>query len=168
MVSYFLCCSRIIPIIFCDFSSIWMVGSTHVETKVDVISWYEELYSFSLNFNLVRAFCIFTLLFCVIKELPKGSGGYFPLFLFSINGNNWNMFYVGGWYTTMNATLIIHVSPIIHISGREILCCSMITILLTFVLRIRLLIWYLFCSRIIIGGTWWITRIPITFCKISL
>ena len=89
---------------------------------------------------------------------------YLYILMFSTKGNNWNMLYVGGWYTTMSATLIVHFSLIMHIFGRKFSCCYIMRILLTYVIRIRLIIWYLLCSTIIISGTLCITITPIMFC----
>ena len=53
-----------------------MVDLTSIETKLDVISWYEGVGSFSLDCILLCEFYIFTLSFSVIKELPDWSGGF--------------------------------------------------------------------------------------------
>ena len=90
---------------------------------------------------------------------------FFSMLLFITKGNNWKMFYVGFWYTTMNATLIIYFLPVMHIYGRHISSCSIISILLPFGIKSMLIIWSLSSSTIIIGDTWWITRMTITFLR---
>ena len=90
------------------------------------------------------------------------------ILLFNTKGEIWNFDLWGEWYTAINANLIIHYFPIMHISGRNFKCCSIMTILLTFVIGIWLIIWSLWWSAIIIGRTWCLTRMPITFALISL
>ena len=65
----------------------------------------------------------------------------------------------------MNDTLLIQFFPIMHIIGRNFLCSSIMTILLTFVIRCNLIMWYVLWFTIIIGGTgcFMITTIPICF-----
>ena len=99
------------------------------------------------------------------KKYLKKVVEFFSMLLFITKGNNWKMFYVGFWYTTMNATLIIYFLPVMHIYGRHISCCSIISLLLPFGIKSMLIIWSLSSSTIIIGDTWWITRMTITFLR---
>ena len=86
---------------------------------------------------------------------------YFSIVLFIARENNWYLFFVGSWYTTMNATLFINPYPIILISVRNLLYCSITTILLKLFISSRLMIRSLLLSTIIIGGSWCFSRIPI-------
>ena len=112
---------------------------------------------------MVCDFCLWNLLFYVTKELPEESGAFIYIFLFSTNGNYCNMFYLEDWYSTINATLMIQFSPSIQYFLRIFLCYSIMAILLTFIIRRRLIMWYLLWSTIIIGGTWCFSRTQIVF-----
>ena len=86
-----------------------------------------------------------------------------PILLFINKGNNWYLFFVGVWYSTMNTTLFILFLPIMHISGGKCLCCSIMDILLTMVISSRLIMWFIQLPTIIIGGAWCFVIIPIMF-----
>ena len=93
---------------------------------------------------------------------------FFNIFLLSNKWNYYNMFYVGGLYSTINDTLMIHFSPIMKIVGRKFLCGSIMAILLMFIIRWRLIMWYLLWSTIIIGRTDCFMRTPIPFWTIFI
>ena len=59
-----------------------MVGSTFVETILDVISWDEGVSSFSFNCSLLCEFWIPPLLCSVTKELPEESVGYIYIYIY--------------------------------------------------------------------------------------
>ena len=65
----------------------------------------------------------------------------------------------------MNNTTFLHFPPIIISFVGSLLCCSIMTILLTLVIirRLSLIIRCIVLSKIIIGWNWRFTRIPITF-----
>ena len=67
------------------------------------------------------------------------------------------------WYSTMNYNLMIHVFPIMKIIGSIFFCSSVMTVLLSFIISCRLIIWYLLWFTIIIGGTGCFTWTPIPF-----
>ena len=87
---YLLFC--VVPILsqsdFVVFFSLWMVWYTSVENKLDVISWDEGVDSFNLNFSFLCVFWLCSLLYYVIKKLPKESG--ILLLIFSVQ-------YQGEW-----------------------------------------------------------------------
>ena len=66
----------------------------------------------------------------------------------------------------MSNTTFIHFLFIIISSVRSLLCCYMITILLTLVIiiRLRYIIRCIMLFKIIIGWFWCFTRFPITYC----
>ena len=145
-----------------------MVRYTSAET-LDEMFWYEGIESFFFNYGLVwdRGLCTF--LFSVIKELPEGRDDLtIYILLFGNKRNYWKMFYGGFWYSTMNATLTIKISPFQTHYRKEILWSYIITILLAFIIRFRLIMWSLLSSTIIIAGTWCFTRSPHLFWIISL
>ena len=78
--------------------------------------------------------------------------------------NNWYLFYVGVWYTTINDNLFIHFTPIMYIYGRNLLCYSIMTLLLMFVISIRLIIKLLLLFTIIICRNVCFLIIPINLC----
>ena len=82
--------------------------------------------------------------------------------MFGNKRNYWNMIHEEDWYSTINATLMIHFPPFIHIKGK-ILLCNYMTILLTLIIRCRLIMWYMLWSAIIFGGTkcFMITPLPL-------
>ena len=88
------------------------------------------------------------------------------ILLFSDKWKYQNMFYVGNFYSNMNAILKIHFPHILIIIGKNVSRSSIMTILLTFIKSCRLIIWYMLWSTIIIAGTGCFTRIPIPFCII--
>ena len=107
-----------------SFSPLWVVGCNSVKTKLDKIYWDEGIESFSFNFILVCDCVLFTLMFSITKELPEERGGFIYILLFSTKRNYWKIFYWGGWYSTMNATFIIHFFPFMKIIRRKFLCSS--------------------------------------------
>ena len=86
----------------------------------------------------------------VIKELPEEIGVCF-ISLFGSKINYWNMFYVGGWYSTMNDILIVWIFYFVHIVGRNVLCSSTMIILLMFIIMCRLIMWYILYSKIMVS-----------------
>ena len=111
-----------------------MVGSTSVQTKLDRIYVDELIEKFYFNCGLVCDCGSCTLLFPVIKELPEEIGDLFRILLFGNKGNYCNMFYGGGWYSTMNDTLVIQFTPFVHIIGRILSNSSTMRILLTIIM----------------------------------
>ena len=87
----------------------------------------------------------------------------FLILLFGNKRNYLNVFYGWGWYSTMNATLMIPLFPIVHIKGRIFLCSSVIMILLTFIISFMLVILSLLWFMIIICGTECFARTPLPF-----
>ena len=97
------------------------------------------------------------------KNFQNKKVDIFNMFLFWNSSNYGTVFSGGGWYSTMDATLVIHFSPFIRIIGRRISCSSIVKILLTFIVRFRFIMWYLLVSMIINGGTGFFTRTPTQF-----
>ena len=90
------------------------------------------------------------------------------ILLFITKGNQLYLFYIGCWYSTMAATFFISFPPIMHIYRWNLLCCSIMMIMLTLVIHIRLIIRFILFFTIIIGGFWYLEKMPITLWFNSL
>ena len=74
------------------------------------------------------------------KNYQKKVLDLFPILLSVTKWNNWYLFYVGCWYSTMNTTMFYHFFPIMIGYVRNLLYCYIMTILLTLVITISLII----------------------------
>ena len=77
-----------------------------------------------------------------------------------------NALYVGCWYSTMNATLMINFPPFICIEQGSVSWSSIMLILLTFIILRSLIICSLLLSKIIPGGTGCFSITQTVFCII--
>ena len=136
-----------------------MVGSTPVET-LDENYLYGGTDSFSFNCNLVYycGLCNF-LFFCCCRTYRR-KRWFLNILLLMKKSNYGNMFSWGVWYSYMNDTLMIHSHTFICIIGRSFQYSSIMTIILTLIIRCKLVIWSLLLSTIITGGTKWFTITP--------
>ena len=98
---------------------------------------------------------------CIQGSTRRNSWVFLPIMWFITKWNNWSLFYVEWRYSAMNTTMFLHISPIIISSGRILLCFSIMAVLLTFVIIIRLIIRCIVLSIITICWAWRFTRIPI-------
>ena len=74
------------------------------------------------------------------KNYQKKVLDLFPILLSVTKWNNWYLFYVGCWYSTMNTTMFYHFFPIMIGYVRNLLYCYIMTILLTLVITSSLII----------------------------
>ena len=154
---------RIVKIAFFWFIIYWSVTIYFSWNLTGCISWDEQFCSISFmvasSVNSVDVF----FWFLSSKNYQKENWDFFPIFLFIAKWNNWYLFYLGCWYSTMNTTTFFHFPPIIISSVRSLFCCSIMMIVLTSVINIRLVILCILLSKISIVGTWRFIIIPITF-----
>ena len=73
------------------------------------------------------------------------------MFLCGFIRDNGNIFSGGCWYSTMNVTIMILIFTLICILKRNVLCISILPILLTVIILWRLMKWPLLFSKVIIG-----------------
>ena len=146
-----------------------MVGTTYVEnqTGCNIMIWRSWLLLF--HFQIGMWLLIMHLAFFWNQRITRRKWWiiYIYIMLFISKCNNWNMCYLGGCYTTMNVTATFHFPPIMHISGKRFLCCSIMKILWMFVISNKLIILSLLWSMIIIAVTWCFAGMPVMFCILS-
>ena len=148
-MTYFLCCLHIFQLRFFWLCIAW-IGKIYLSWNqtewnfVRVMSWllilwwhlgmWLQFMHLSVFFNkmIISRKCCFSILMFFTKE------------------NYWYLFYVRCWYSDMNSNFLIHSYLIFYSSGRNLLCSSIMMILLTLVISTRLIIQFLLFSMMII------------------
>ena len=95
------------------------------------------------------------------KKFQNKKVDIFNMFLFWNSSNYGTVFSGGGWYSTMDATFMIHFYPFICIIGRSVSWSYIMKILLRFIIMRGLIMPSLLLSTIIIDGTGCFTITPI-------